>query len=324
MNDEDVNRRAQVLFVALGAVWGIPYLFIKIAVQELSPEMLVLARSAIAAALLLPFAAVRRELMPALRRWKPLLAFTVAEIVLPWYFLSAAEQRIASSTTGILLAAVPLVAAGVTVALGRRDRLSRSNWLGILIGMLGVVCVVGLTVAGPDVIGIAQLGVVVIGYALGPAILARWMSDLGGLGVIGLALTITTLIYVPVVGWAGSWPRVIPPAPIFGSVLVLAVLCSAVGFVLMFELVAEIGPIRATAISYVNPAVAVVAGAIVIGEPITPWIVLGMVLVLLGSFLVTTPRDSALQRVKTRARAPGHARSGLSDVMQHALMRDTR
>ncbi len=292
-----MSRRGVLLFAALGLIWGIPYLFIKIAVVELSPEFLVLARCALAAALLLPIAARRGALTPVLRRWKPLVIFAIVEIALPWYALGAAEVRLPSSTTGLLLASIPLVAIGVAFAFGGRDRIGALNALGIVIGMVGVAAIVGLDLGGSDLGSVALLGVAVVGYAIGPAMLARWMHDLPGIGVMAAALTICAALYLPIVAISGGWPTSVPSAPVIVSVVVLAVVCSALAFVLMFALVAEIGPIRMTAITYVNPAVAVVAGALVLGEPVTVWTIVGFALILVGCWLVTKPapaRDGAV------------------------------
>jgi drug/metabolite transporter (DMT)-like permease len=285
-----VNRRGLILFAALGVAWGIPYLFIKVAVTELDPAMVVLARAGLAAILLMPLAFFRREVAPVLRRWRPMLAYTIVEIVIPWYFLSSAEQRLPSSTAGLLLAAVPLVGVAVAFAMGRPERLSRTNWLGILFGMLGVAALVGLDVAGSDLIAVAEMAVVAVGYALGPAILARWMSDLPGVGVVAVSLAGTAIVYVPFVLVTGGWPTAWPSTAAIVSIIVLAVVCSALAFLLMLALIAEIGPVKATTITYVNPAVAILAGVLVLGERVTVWTIIGFVLVLLGSYLVTQRR----------------------------------
>ena len=258
--NERVTRRGLILFVALGIAWGIPYLFIKVAVSELDPAMVVLSRSALAAILLLPLAFFRREVTQVVRRWKPMLAYTIVEIILPWYFLSSAEQRLPSSTAGLLLATVPLAGVAIAFAMGRPERLSRLNWLGIALGMLGVAALVGLDIAGSDLIAVAEMGVVVVGYALGPAILARWMSDLPGVGVVAVSLAATAVVYVPFVLLTDGWPSAWPSTAVIVSIIVLAVVCSALAFLLMVGLVAEIGPVKATAITYVNPAVAIIAG----------------------------------------------------------------
>lgn len=287
-----MTRRGLILFIALGVIWGIPYLFIKIAVAELSPEFLVLARCLLAAALLLPIAARRRALVPVLRRWKVLLAFAVAEIVLPWYALNAAEVTLPSSTTGLLLASIPLVAIGVAFLFGRRHRVTALTVLGLITGTAGVAAVVGLDLGSGDLGAVALLSVAVVGYAVGPAILATYMSDLPGIGVMALALAASAIIYLPVVGLTGGWPTSVPSPAVIVAVLVLAVVCSAIAFLLMFALIAEIGPVRMTAITYVNPAVAVVAGALVLGEAVTVFTGLGFILVLIGCWLVTLPDRS--------------------------------
>jgi len=285
-----VTRRGIILFLALGVAWGIPYLFIKIAVAELDPAMVVLARSGLAAILLLPLALFRKQVMPVLRRWKPMIAYTLVEIVIPWYFLSSAEQKLSSSTAGLLIAAVPLVGVAVAFFMGRPARLSKANWVGILVGMLGVAAIVGLDVGGSDIGAVAEMAVVVVGYALGPAILSRWMSDLPGVGVVAVSLAGAALVYVPFVALRGGWPTEVPSVHVIVAVVVLAVVCSALAFLLLVALIGEVGPVRATAITYINPAVAIVVGALVLGEVITVWTVIGFALVLAGSYLVTRKR----------------------------------
>ncbi len=282
-----MTRRGIILFLSLGVAWGIPYLFIKIAVAELDPAMVVLGRSALAALLLLPLAVFRKQVVPVLRRWKPLLAYTVIEIVVPWYFLSSAEQHISSSTAGLLIAAVPLVGIAVAFFMGRPAKLSRLNWIGILLGMLGVAAIVGLDVGGSDLGAVAEVAIVVVGYGFGPAILSRWMSDLPGLGVTAVSLAGAALVYVPIVLLTGGLPTTVPSTPVILAIVVLAVVCSALAFLLLIALIGEVGPVRATAITYLNPAVAILVGAIVLGEQITIWTILGFALVLGGSYMVT-------------------------------------
>jgi drug/metabolite transporter (DMT)-like permease len=282
-----VTRRGLILFLILGVAWGIPYVLIKIAVTELSPEMVVLARSAIAAVILIPLSASRGELKTLFRYWRPLLAYTLIEIILPWFFLTTAEERLPSSTAGLLLAAVPLVSVGAALVLRRAVRFSAVNWIGIVVGMVGVATLVGFDVAGSDLIAVAQIAVTVVGYATAPIIVAKWLADVPGVGLAGVSLGLTAIVYVPAVLVTHTWPTAVPSGRVIASVLVLALVCSAVAFVVLFALIAEIGPVRATAITYVNPAVAIIAGAILLGEPVTGWSIVGFVLVIAGSWLVT-------------------------------------
>jgi len=275
-----------VLFLALGVAWGIPYLLIKVAVEELSPAELVLARTGLAALILMPIAIAKDAVRPLVRHWHWLLVFAAVEIAIPWVLLNKAETRLPSSTTGLLIAAVPLAGVGIAFATGRAERLAPVAWLGLALGIVGVGALVGLDVSGSDLGAVAEVGVVVLGYAAGPAILSRALAGLPGIGIMAAALTVTALAYVPVVLVADGVPAELPSAKVIWSVIALAVVCTAAAFMLLFALVTEVGPVRATTITYLNPAVAVVAGALVLGEPVTVWTVVGFVLVVTGSYLV--------------------------------------
>ncbi len=281
-----MTRRAAVLFVALGIAWGIPYLLIKVAVGELSPAQLVLGRTAIAAVVLLPIAVARDALRPLLPSWRWILVFAVVEIAVPWVFLGSAETQLPSSTTALLIAAVPLVGVVIAFVTGRAERLTAVAWLGMALGILGVAALVGLEVGGSDLGAVAEVGVVVVGYAVGPAILARPLAGLPGIGIMAAALTLTALAYLPVVLLTDGVPGALPSPRVTWSVVALGLVCTAAAFMLLFALVNEVGPVRATTITYLNPAVAVVAGALVLHEPVTVWTVVGFGLVVTGSYLV--------------------------------------
>jgi drug/metabolite transporter (DMT)-like permease len=266
-------------------VWGIPYLLIKVAVRELSPVTLVFARSAIAVALLLPVTLARGELRPVLRYWKPLLAYTVAEVAIPWLLLSFAEQRLSSSLTGLLVAAVPLVGAGIAFARGAGAGLGAMRMCGLLVGLAGVAALVGVDVRGAQLGAALAVGVVVIGYAVGPVLLSRYLSDLPPLGVVTASLAVVAIGYAPfaLTDLPDQWPA----ASVTESVIVLGVVCTALAFLVFFALIAEVGPVVATVFTYVNPAVAVLLGAVFLHEHITAWTLVGFALILAGSFLAT-------------------------------------
>jgi drug/metabolite transporter (DMT)-like permease len=220
------------------------------------------------------------------RHWHWLLVFAAVEIAIPWVLLNRAETQLPSSTTGLLIAAVPLAGVGIAFATGRAERLAPVAWLGLALGIVGVGAVVGLDVSGSDLGAVIEVGVVVLGYAAGPAILSRALAGLPGIGIMATALTATALAYVPIVLVADGVPAELPSAQVIWSVIALAVVCTAAAFMLLFALVTEVGPVRATTITYLNPAVAVVAGALVLDEPVTVWTVVGFVLVVTGSYLV--------------------------------------
>ncbi|PRY12517.1 DMT family transporter [Kineococcus rhizosphaerae] len=292
-----MTRRAALMFAALGVAWGIPYLLIKVAGDELAPSTLVLARTAVAALVLAPIALSRKEVRDSLptlaRHWKAVVAYTGFEIVGPWLFLARAEHDLPSSTTAVIISAVPVVGAVLALATRRSERLGGLGWAGLALGTLGVATLVGFDLVPTQFGAVAELAVVVVGYAVGPAILARHLSELPGMAVVLASLVLSALVYVPVVALGPGLPDAVS-APVVASVVVLALVCTAGAFLLLFALVGEIGPVRSTSIVYVNPVVAVVAGAVVLGERITLTTVAGFALVLAGSFLTTRgPREPA-------------------------------
>jgi drug/metabolite transporter (DMT)-like permease len=280
-----MGRRGALLFAAMCVIWGIPYLLIRVAVRDLDPATLVLARTSLAAVLLLPIAAYRRELRPLLPFWLPLLAFAAIEIAVPWVLLGAAETHISSSLTALIIAAVPLV--GVVIALATRagERLDARNGVGLAVGLAGVAVIVGPSLDGAGAKPIAEVGLVAVCYAVGPAILQRYLAGLPAMGVIAASLAVSAVAYVPIVALGPTGEA--PSAKAVASVVALAVLCTAVAFVLFLALIAEIGPVRSTVITYVNPAVAAILGVAILDEHVTLAMGAGLVLVLAGSVLAT-------------------------------------
>jgi drug/metabolite transporter (DMT)-like permease len=282
-----MTARGWFLFSAMCVIWGIPYLLIKVAVDDVSPAMLVLARTTIAAALLLPIAAMRDELRPVLRHWRTVTVFAAIEIALPWAMLGWAETRISSSLTALLIAATPLVGTAIALGPGGRERLTLDRGLGLALGLAGVASIVGIGLEGVSVLPLVAVGTVAVCYAVGPALLQRWLSDLPSLGVIAVSLGLTAIVYVPVTSLTGAGET--PSTDALAAIVTLAVVCTAVAFLVFFALIAEIGPVRATVITYVNPAVAAVLGVAVLGEQLTLGMGVGFVLVLAGSVLATRP-----------------------------------
>jgi drug/metabolite transporter (DMT)-like permease len=277
-----MTRRGAVLFAAMCVIWGIPYLLIRVAVRELTPGTLVFARTFPAAVLLVPLAAARGQLRPVLARWRPVALYTVVELCVPWLLLSTAEERLSSSEAALLIATVPLL--GVVVArLGGGERVDRRRLAGLACGLFGVAAVVGLDVHGTP-LAVAEGLVVAAGYATGPFLVSRQLSDLPSLGVVAASLALTAVVYAPVA--ATHWPGRLS-AEVVGAVAVLALVCTALAFLLFFALIAEVGPARATVITYVNPAVAVLLGVWFLHEPLTAGLVIGFPLIVVGSVLAT-------------------------------------
>ncbi len=295
-----MSKRGWILFISLGLLWGMPYLLIRIAVVELDPLIVAVGRTLIGSLLLLPLALHRSALAPAFRKWKWLLAFTLIEISIPWVLLGHAETRINSSTAGLLIAVVPLFAAIIVTRLGH-ERLEPRRIAGLVVGFAGVALLVGLDIHFSDLLAVAATIVVSLCYAIGPIIIDRKLGDVPAMGVITASLILATLIYAPLVPFL--WPEQVS-MPSVGSVIGLGVLCTAAAFIVFFALIAEVGPARATVITYVNPAVAIVLGALVLQEPLTLGMAIGFPLVIIGSILGTArnaPAAHAVEATSERA-----------------------
>lgn len=288
-----LTRRGWFLFVALGVVWGIPYLLIKIAVRDFTPASLVLLRTAIGAAVLLPMVLHRGHARALLAHWRPIALFTFVEMAVPWFLLSDAERRVTSSFAGLFMASVPLVGAVLSRFTGRHEHLGVRRLAGLGVGLAGVIALLGLDMGGGDAWAVAELAVVVVGYAVGPIIVARRLGDLPALDVVAASLALCALAYAPL--GIAQLPPALPALDAIVAVAVLGLVCTVVAFLLFFRLIAEVGPVRSTVITYVNPAVAVAAGVALLDEPFTVGTAVGFVLILAGSWLATgaSPRPPA-------------------------------
>ena len=307
-----MTRRGWVLFGALSVIWGIPYLLIKIAVEDVDPLVVAFGRTLIAAVLLVPLALHRRALLPVFRRWKVLLLYTVVEISGPWFFLGHAETRLNSSTAGLLIAVVPLIAAIILTSMGQ-DRLDARRIVGLVIGFAGVACLVGLDIQFDDLAAVGAVMLTAIGYAIGPIIINRKLADLPSLGVVTASLIVATVLYAPFSVWL--WPEQIS-APAAWSIVGLAVVCTAIAFLVFFALIAEAGPARATVITYINPAVAITLGVLMLDEPFTKGMAIGFPLVILGSILATsrTRKAKADTAVSSGIASSGTSETGTSET----------
>lgn len=291
-----MTRRGWTLFLSLAIIWGTPYLFIRVAVEYVEPSVMVFLRVGLAALLLLPVAFARGQFR-GIRPYLPWIAlFGFVEITGPFLMLGYAETQLTSSTTALLIAAVPIVAAVFARALGLDRRLGGVRVLGLAVGISGVAVLVGLDIPGDQWWAVAAAAVTVVGYALGPIVISTRLSGAPPLAVIALALGANAVIYAPL-AWIQR-PTAPVPSTAWWSIAILGVLCTAIAFLIFFALVAEVGPSRMTVITFLNPAVAVLLGVIVLSEPITWGLVLGFPLVLVGSYLATRPERNAVASVE--------------------------
>jgi len=287
-----MSRRGWVLFAAMSVIWGIPYLLIKVAVAEVSGPVIVLARTAVGALVLLPVAMRDRAGLARVRRhWKPIVAFATIEITGPWILLSDAERRLSSSLTGLLIAATPVIAVVLNRVAGGSERVTPVRGLGLAIGTGGVAMLAVPGITGVGAWPVAEVLICAVCYTIAPMIAARKLGDVPPLPMTAACISLAALVYVgPAIA---TRPDSVPSVRVLGALAGLGLVCTAMAFVLFFALIREVGSARSVVITYVNPAVAVAAGALVLGEPLTWPIAVGFALVLAGSVLATSTRRPA-------------------------------
>jgi len=282
----------------MGVLWGIPYLLIRIAVRQLDPGVLVLARTGPVAILLVPLVLQRRQFGLLVRNVRWIVVFGVAEFGVPWYLMATSERHITSSLTSLLICAVPMFS--VLAAWLRRtgEHISAKRLGGLSVGAQGVALLVGLSISGGSFEWIAFMLVVALGYTIGPIILATKLAHVPGPVVVAGATGAVALAWIP---WSiAHWPVAIS-AETWSAIGVLSIVCTAGAFLTFFELVKEVGSTRSVVVTYVNTALAVVLGIVLLNEPLTVGIVLGFPLVLIGSVLATSRASVELSRDTNRA-----------------------
>jgi drug/metabolite transporter (DMT)-like permease len=282
-----VTPRAWWLFALSSGVWGVPYLFIRVAVDAgVPPAFIAWARVALGAALLLPLALHRGALRGLQGRGGAIVAYAACEIAVPFVLIAMGERYISSSLTAILIATMPLFVALLSVRLSPADQPTGLRLIGLVIGLGGVVALLGVDVAGrPDeLLGAGLVLVATLGYAAAPIIVSRRLADLDPLGPVAVSLIISAVALLPAV--FARPPHAIPASAIW-AIAVLGVVCTALGLVVFFQLIAEAGPSRASVITYINPVVAVLLGVIVLHEHLGPMSFAGLALILGGSWLST-------------------------------------
>ncbi len=282
-----MTARGWFLFALMSVFWGIPYLMIKVAVDGLSPSGVVWARCVLGAVLLLPFALRQGGLARVVRaHWRAMTVFACVEIIIPWWTLTDAERHLSSSMAGLLIAAVPITGVALARFFGAAEHLGTRRLTGLALGIAGVAVLTVPHLTGGDARSLVEVLLTAIGYATAPLIVARHLKPVPTLQLIAPCLILAALVYAPAA--LTDLPAQLPGARVWVSLAGLGVICTALAFVAFLELIREAGPTRAMVFTYVNPAVAVVAGVVFLGEELSAGIVAAFALILLGSVLATS------------------------------------
>jgi drug/metabolite transporter (DMT)-like permease len=315
-----MTRRAWLAFAAASVVWGVPYLFIEIAVRHgVTPPALAWGRVTLGALVLLGLAWRAGTLSSLGGRWRWLLALAIAEIAIPFPMLAVGEQRVPSSMAAIMIAAVPLIGALLALRFDHSERPTPVRAFGLGVGFAGVVALVGLDLAGRpgELLGIGAIMLTATGYAIGPMIVKHHLAGLDPRAAFGASLAIASVLLAPAA--ALDPPHRLPSAGAIGAVVVLGLLCTALGFVVFAILIGEAGTSRATVITFVNPVVAVTLGVLLLGEHPGAGAVAGLLLILAGGWLSTDgrlpPGLASLASRAPRPRLARHARETGADAV---------
>jgi drug/metabolite transporter (DMT)-like permease len=300
-----MTRRGWLLFIAIAVFWGIPYFFIKVAVQAVDPTVVVFARVGIATVVLLPVATRNKSLGRVRGRWRALIMITLVQLLGPYLLITYGEQRISSSLTSILIALEPLLVATLAIRFDPSERVGGLRLVGLALGPAGVVTLLGLdaNVNGQALLGAAMVLLATAGYALGALLLRRQpFAALPKLGVVTVECLLATGVLLPLA--LTRLPAKPPGLEVMVSLLILGVICAAVAWLTFFALIAEVGASRGTVFTYVSPAISVLLGSTVLGEPLSMAVIAGFTLIIVGSWLSTggLPKTSLLPRtVEARA-----------------------
>jgi len=286
-----MSRKSLFYFLLVGFLWGIPYLLMKVAVEEIPPSAIVAGRTLIGAAILIPVALYRKTFKGAVLGFKFVAFYALLEMIGPWILISTAQKKIDSGLAGLLISTVPIFAAIITSMRGDHTVWQFKRMFGIVVGFIGLIAVVGIESfsGNSHPASIAMMILAAMGYSYAIIMVTTNLPLVDGIAINGLAMAITSIFWAPLA--IAQWPSQVTLKPAL-SLIALGVLCTALAFLIFFKLLVEIGPARGSLVTYLNTSVAVVLGVIVLNEPITIGLIIGLPLVLIGSYLASKKTQS--------------------------------
>ncbi|HEU5228464.1 MAG TPA: DMT family transporter, partial [Ktedonobacteraceae bacterium] len=296
-----MTRKGWLLFIVMSVLWGIPYLFIRIAVRELDPSVVVFVRLALAAAILLPVAVQRKALGQVRHRWPLLAGLSLIQLVVPFLLISYGELHITSSLTSLLIASEPLLVALFALRLDPGERVNGFRLVGLLIGMAGVLTLLGFDSGGDSqrLLGAVFVLLATMCYAFSALLIKRPpIVSLSSLSIATVQCVTATVVLLPLA--VMHLPSHLPSLEVMVSLVVLGTICTALAYLTFFALLVEVGASRGTVFTYVNPAVSVILGVLLLNEPFGFATVAGFLLIILGSWLSTGGALPSVKQLKAR------------------------
>ena len=293
-----MSTKGLVLFLLGGLIWGLPYFFTEFALESFSTPSIIWLRVTIGALVLIPLAIRSGALKKAFKYWPWVLAFGAIEMVGPWFLIPEAQRSVSSGLASLIITTVPFFGILIVGLRGDKSVWHPKTILGLMLGGIGVVALIGIDVFRDnlELLPIAMLLVSALGYAIAPIIVSDKLKDVPMFAVIALALAMVSVIYA-VPAWI-NLPTEIQTASAESWIgaLSLGVVTPAVAFVVFFSLIREIGPARAELIVFVNVAVAVLLGIVILNEPFTIGMMVGFPLIIVGSYLAIRERQQYVRK----------------------------
>jgi drug/metabolite transporter (DMT)-like permease len=303
-----VNRRAWIQMSVLAALWGASYMFIKVALDDVSPFVVVWVRLVLAALVLLPIAYRRGALAELRPHLSTILFLSIVQVAAPFLLITFGEKHIASALAGILVASAPIFTALLAFRIDREELATGWALVGIFVGILGVVLLFGVDLTGDSAALLGGLMVLLasLGYAIGPFEMKRKLKGVQPVGIAASTMTVAALLLTPVIPFV--WPTQTPGADTIAALFVLGAGGTGVAFLIFYTLIAEVGPGRATVVAYIAPAFSVVYGVVLLDESFTAGTAAGLALILAGSWLAAGGRLSRSALSRSSVPEPARAR----------------
>lgn len=281
-----MSRKSLIYFGVVGVLWGVPYLLMKVAVEDFPPAAVVAGRTLVGALILIPIALYRKKFKGAVLGFKFVAFYALLEMIGPWILISIAAQELNSGLSGLLVSTVPIFATIIISIRGDRSVWESKRIFGIVIGFIGLILVVGIEslTGSSDPLSIAMVIVASMSYAYAVIMVTSNLPLVDGVAINGLAMALTTIFWTPVA--IAQWPTSFSMNSAI-SLIALGIFSTAIAFLVFFKLIDEIGPARGSLVTYLNTAIAVVLGVLILKEPLTVGIIVGLPLVLVGSYLAS-------------------------------------
>ena len=307
-----MTRRGWILLLILGATWGATYPLTKLALRDLDPPMVVFARVASSALVLVPLALHGRALHTLRSKPGTVLIAALIQGTIPLVLLTVGQQHVSSSLAGIIVAAQPVFVAFLAIFLDPLDRPNRQGLAGVAVGLIGVGLLFGLDLGGrgTTLVSGGLILAAALSFAAGAVIIHRWLTEAAPLAVATATMTVTSLATLPFAALPtpSTHFRHHPGLTTALIILGLGTVGTGLALALFYWLILDLGPTRASLAWYIAPAFAVLYG-LFLGEPLTAGKLSGLALILLGSVLAS--RRGTVPALPGRRGAPPHDRKKL-------------